>query len=56
MKKMIVASRDAEKYIAKYEPKLPSRFFIKTYISTYQHGSALDKLDTNDETTMNLLK
>lgn len=50
------ANRDAEKYIAKYEPKLPSRFFIKTYISTYQHGSALDKLDTNDETTMNLLK
>lgn len=51
-----LATRDVEEYTSKNVTKLPSRFFIKTYISTYQHGSALDKVDTSDETAAKLLK
>ncbi len=54
--KLFIASRDTEKYIADHVPKLPSRFFIKTYLSTYQHGSALDQVDLESSSAMELLK
>ncbi|XKL61484.1 hypothetical protein PGB90_008541 [Kerria lacca] len=50
------ASRDVDEYNAKHIPKLPSRFFIKTYISTYQHGSVINKELITDETAMSLFK
>lgn len=50
------ASRDVEDFTKNHEPKLPSRFFIKTYVSTYQHGSAVDKVDVNDPISVKLLE
>lgn len=50
------AARDVEEHTSKNVTRLPSRFFIKTYVSTYQYGSALDKLDPSDEIAAKLVE